>query len=118
MMIARIPPTISALVFYRWGGLGLSALSVPLIFRLIPQNPTFGARLPQAFVSSDNWYAINAYTGKLLGAFGLVLFAISFPLANVLANVSKQWRALVIVLPVLVVLAMLRRVRRFATRFD
>lgn len=109
---------ISVFALYRWGGLGLTVLGLPLIFRLIPQNPIFGARLPQAFAAPGNWYAINAYTGKLLSAFGLMLFASSFPLAHFLATVARSSRALMLLLPVLALSAIVRRVRRFAQQFD
>jgi hypothetical protein len=53
-------------------GLGavMIAVTVPLIARMVPMNRWYGVRTRKAFVSEDNWYALNAYGGKLLAAYG------------------------------------------------
>ena len=59
---------------YVHGGIGILTvlLSIPLILRIVPMNRVYGIRIRKAFISPHNWYAINAYGGKLLLAFGLV----------------------------------------------
>ena len=58
-------------------GLGLlfAALALPLALRRVPMNRGYGVRVRKAFVSDRNWYDINAYGGKLVLAYGLLLFA-------------------------------------------
>lgn len=111
-------PMISALAFYRWGGLALAGLGLPLALRFVPPNPIYGARLPQSFASPANWYSINARAGALLSSFGLCLFAVSYPLAQLLTNATRQSRAFALVLPAFVLLGIVRSIRRFAAQFD
>jgi len=56
-------------------GLGVltAALSIPLIARKVPPNGVYGFRMAGAFASESNWYSVNAYGGKWLLFFGVVL---------------------------------------------
>ena len=42
-------------------GLVSSLLSIPLILRKVPMNRAYGFRLKKAFVSENNWYALNRH---------------------------------------------------------
>jgi hypothetical protein len=53
-------------------------VSVPLILRWVPMNRWYGIRTRKAFASEENWYAINAYGGKLFFAFGAFLLAVAW----------------------------------------
>jgi len=56
-------------------GLGalLTIVSPPLILKLVPMNRSYGVRIPKAFVSDANWYAINRVGGVALLICGLAL---------------------------------------------
>ena len=41
-------------------------LGLPLLKRKIPMNRWYGARFKKSFESEENWYRINAYSGKQL----------------------------------------------------
>ena len=58
------------------GGLVVIGLSIPLLLRKIPKNHYYGIRLPKAFKSNENWYAINTYGSKWMIACGLILAVI------------------------------------------
>lgn len=88
------------------------ALMVPPV---IPPNPLFGARLPQAFRSRADWNRINRYAG------------VTFVLAGVTDLVLGQWarswdasssflRGVASLLPVVPILVAARLTRRFAER--
>jgi uncharacterized membrane protein len=50
-------------------------MSWPLILRKVPMNHGFGIRIPAAFESERRWYEINAYGGRQLAAWSLLLIA-------------------------------------------
>lgn len=54
-------------------GLVVIGISIPLILRRIPMNAFYGVRIPKAFVSDANWYAINAYGGRVLAVVGAII---------------------------------------------
>jgi hypothetical protein len=49
-------------------GLGAvtALVSLPLLFKWVPPNRFYGVRIPAAFRSERNWYAINAYGARRL----------------------------------------------------
>ena len=59
-------------------GAALAIASIPLILRRVPMNHFYGFRIRKAFVSLANWEAINAFGGKMLLIFGLLLVAYGF----------------------------------------
>lgn len=54
-------------------GLVYIAISIPLVLRRIGMNGAYGVRIPKAFESEANWYAINHYGGWWLIAAGAAL---------------------------------------------
>ena len=49
-------------------GLLIFLLCLPLIYRKVPMNQTYGIRIAAAFKSEQRWYEINAYGGRRLAA--------------------------------------------------
>jgi len=56
-------------------GLLLFFFSVPLALRKVPMNKYYGFRTLAAFKSDQAWYDINAYGGRQLAWWSLVLIA-------------------------------------------
>jgi hypothetical protein len=54
-------------------GLLFAAISVPLIQRRVPPNPWYGFRFPSTLNDPAVWYPANAYGGRLLLGYGLVV---------------------------------------------
>lgn len=54
-------------------GLLFIALAIPLIGRRVRMNAWYGVRIPKAFRSEENWYAINEFGGKVLAVSGLLI---------------------------------------------
>lgn len=67
--------TGSALTHLLAGGV-LVAASLPLIRRRVKPNGFYGIRVPAAFASEENWYAINAYGGRLMLRFAALLVVV------------------------------------------
>jgi len=57
-------------------GLITIAVSIPLYLGKIKMNYFYGFRIPKAFESEENWYAINHYGAKALIRWSLVIMAI------------------------------------------
>lgn len=49
-------------------------LCIPLMRRTIPMNRFYGFRIPKAFRSDEDWYAINEFGGRAMfwWSFGLI----------------------------------------------
>jgi uncharacterized membrane protein len=98
-------------------GLLLIAISVPLILERIPMNHWYGVRIPKAFKSRDNWYAINRVGGKwLMGAGAVMLLAglvaaIRPPVGHDAVVVVALIPALAVVLALIPILLYARRLR-------
>jgi hypothetical protein len=97
-------------------GLLCALASAPLILRCVPMNRAYGFRLPKAFVSADNWYAVNAFGGQLLAAFGAGLVVFSVATRDAAPSPRSLWAVLYLVGPLLPFVALLLAVRRFADR--
>lgn len=54
-------------------GLLLVLISLPLILRKVAMNRWYGVRIPKAFASEANWYAINAVGGRWMAMAGGIL---------------------------------------------
>lgn len=54
-------------------GLLLIGLAVPLIRRQVKMNRWYGVRIPKAYVSEANWYALNEVGGRWLAGAGVLL---------------------------------------------
>ena len=50
-----------------------AGLAIPLIRGEVKMNHFYGIRIKKAFASDDNWYKINAYGGRCLVAWSIVL---------------------------------------------
>jgi hypothetical protein len=59
-------------------GLIVTAISMPLALRRVPMNHLYGVRLSESFVSNEDWYEINAYGGRLLATFGILLTVLGY----------------------------------------
>lgn len=92
-------------------------LSVPLILRKVSMNHAYGVRVRRAFVSRRNWYEINAYGGKLLVVFGLFLVAFAYLTRDMAPAPRSPWAPVYMVVPLLVILPILARIKAFASRF-
>lgn len=51
-------------------------VSLPLACRRVPMNRYYGVRTSLAYKSEKNWYDINAYGGKQLAVWSLVIVAV------------------------------------------
>jgi hypothetical protein len=101
-------------------GLGCAAtlLSLPLVLRKIPMNRIYGIRVPLAFVSERNWYAINAYGGKWLFAVGLLLLAFGFLGRDFAPPPTSLWAPAYMILPLLALVPMLAFIRAYVRRLS
>ncbi len=45
----------------------------PLIRRKVPRNPWYGVRIPASLASDEAWFDLNAYGGRALRLFGVLL---------------------------------------------
>ncbi len=54
-------------------GLLLVLVAIPLIERRVARNRWYGVRIPKAYASEENWYAINEVGGRWLAGAGVVL---------------------------------------------
>ena len=61
----------------------LTISSLPLCFKLVPKNRFYGVRVPKAFVSDANWYAINCFGGVALLLCGLLLILFGYLTWNI-----------------------------------
>ena len=69
----------------------------------VPRHP----HTAKAFVSDSNWYAINAYGGKVLMAYGIALFAFGLLARDSAPPPTSIWTPVFIVGPMLLVLPLL-----------
>jgi hypothetical protein len=56
-------------------GVIIFVMSWPLILRKVPMNQFYGVRIRAAFESEQRWYDINAYGGRQLATWSLLLIA-------------------------------------------
>jgi hypothetical protein len=107
-----IPPVI---VHCGFGSL-LALFSLPLVFRKVPMNRAYGVRIPKAFESEHSWYAINAYGGKWLLVYGLLLALYGWAVRDSAPPPSSLWTAPFIVGPLLLVFPILGLISSYARR--
>ena len=95
-------------------GLVVSGISIPLILRRIPMNGFYGVRIPKSFVSDANWYAINAYGGRVLAVAGAIVSVVGLiirfrpPSGDAAIVVAAVAPAVVLVLSIIPVLMFAR----------
>src|SRR5687767_14650597 len=56
-------------------GLLIFLICLPLIYRKVPMNSTYGIRIAAAFKSEQRWCDINAYGGRCLAAWSWLIIA-------------------------------------------
>lgn len=49
------------------------AVSIPLIYEMVPMNRLYGFRFKKSYESEENWYRVNKYGGKQLLLWGIAL---------------------------------------------
>ena len=99
-------------------GIGAATVlvSIPLVLRKIPMNHAYGVRCRAAFVSSRNWYELNAYGGRLLLAFGAFLVAFGVLTRDLAPPPSSLWAPMYMVAPLLALVPVLVLIRARARR--
>ena len=89
-------------------------LAIPLVQRKVRMNRWYGIRIKKAFASDENWYRINAYGGKRLVLWALVLAAIGIvtfflPLQHRALPVLLACAPLILLVPCLEILAFAKK---------
>lgn len=99
-------------------GIGLLTvlISVPLVLRKVPMNHWYGVRLPKAFASERNWYAINAYGGRWLIVYGIWLMVFGLFAGPYAPPASSPWSGVFVVGPLLVLFPLLLLINAYARR--
>ena len=97
-------------------GLVLAALTLPLIARKVPMNRGYGIRMREAFLSEENWYALNEYGGKVLLAFGLFLLGFGLGTWRLAPPPTSPWAPVYLIVPLLGILPTALLIRRRAKR--
>jgi hypothetical protein len=77
---------------YRWQLVAscvfIAAISVPLIFRMVPPNGVYGFRTSLTRSSSDIWYQANAFMGWVMLAAAIA----SGSALTMLPATAKRWQ--------------------------
>lgn len=68
---------LTLLTVYFIGGLALTIISLPLIFKKIRPNPFNGFRMAKTLSDPVVWYQANHYAGRLLFYVGLLIMLMS-----------------------------------------
>lgn len=68
------------------------AVSLPLVFRLVPPNHWYGYRTPRSLSSPADWYRLNRIAGVALIAASLVSLAIKLAILRFVPGMSGQSR--------------------------
>jgi hypothetical protein len=97
------------------GGL-VVVLSIPLILGMVPRNPFYGIRIPKAFESDESWYDINAYGGKLLLVYGVVLLVFAGVTRDIAPSPRDPLSVVYVAGPLLLVFVVLGAVVAHARR--
>lgn len=99
-------------------GIGVAAaiLAVPLILRRVPMNHVYGIRVRKAFISERNWYAINAYGGWWMFAFGVFMAAFGVFGRPYAPPPTSLWAPVYLILPMLLLVVALVFIQRYAKK--
>ncbi len=98
-----------------FGGL-LAIFSVPLVLKRVPRNRYYGIRTAKAFSSEENWYAINAYGGKLLFVYGVALLAFGIWGRGLAPPVTSPWSAVYVAGPMVLVFGPFLMIRAYSKK--
>ena len=82
-------------------GLTMALTSIPLILRRVPMNRAYGIRIRKAYVSAENWYALNAFGGKLLLGYGVLLIVFGLLALSTAPAPSSPWAPVFLLVPLL-----------------
>lgn len=82
------------------------AFSIPLVRESVEMNRWYGIKIPKAYKSEENWYAINKYGGKVLIVLSVVMCVVFVPLA-IMCRHSRETLSLFTCVPGLYVLALI-----------
>ena len=74
--LPTIPPATVLILL----GTVVSLSSLPLLFCLVKPNRFYGIRVPAAFTSESNWYAINSFGAKRFLLFGAIVTIVGWVL--------------------------------------
>lgn len=91
-------------LIYTLGGLGMSAISIPMIQRWVRPNPFYGFRTRKSLSSPAIWYEINAYSGKRLFIAGIFIALVGSLLPSV-PQITVDLYATLVALVVVLTLA-------------
>jgi hypothetical protein len=82
-------------------------VSIPLVRRKVAMNRTYGVRIKKAFESDENWYKINAYGGRQLILWSILLAVVGcvtvfLPLSgNLTLIIVVSCAPLIVIIPVI-----------------
>lgn len=99
-------------------GLGLLSviIAIPLILKKVPMNRAVGIRVRKAFVSEANWYALNAFGGKLFLAFGLLLLGFGVLFQAQAPAPTSPWAPVYLIAPLAMMVPVIMLIHSFARR--
>lgn len=99
-------------------GIGAASVlvSIPLVLRKVPRNHWYGIRVRKAFVSDDNWYAINAVGGWLFILFGTFLMAVGWFSRGIAPAPDSVWAPVFMVIPLLALIPVILMINLLARR--
>jgi SdpI/YfhL protein family len=83
-------------------GVACAIFSLPLILKKVPMNPAYGIRMRKAFVSPNNWYALNAFGGKLFFGVGLLLILFGLLSQDMAPQPTSIWAPVFLIVPLAV----------------
>jgi uncharacterized membrane protein len=81
-------------------GLLVAALSLPLVLGRIPPNRWYGFRTQRTLRDASVWYPANAYSGRWLLGFGLVIAAAAIVLTQIpgMSVDTYSWSMLAVII--------------------
>jgi uncharacterized membrane protein len=99
-------------------GVGLisTATAIPLVLRRVPMNHLYGVRLPESFESDAAWYDINAFGGRLLLTFGILVTVLGYLARDLAPPLRSPWYGVFTVAPLVAMLALVPFIVSYARR--
>ena len=82
------------IIFFLLTGLLLIALAIPMILHKVPPNRWYGFRVSRTLNDPAIWYPANAYAGKLLFIYGLVVLGAAFLIPRLFGELSQDGLAI------------------------
>jgi len=80
-------------------GLVMALTSIPLILRRVPMNHYYGIRIRKSLASAENWYTLNAFAGKLVLLYGMLLLVFGIMTQTVAPAPSSLWAPVFLLVP-------------------